>query len=111
MSIWFWVFVIAGALLIFGQRRRLKRRFESLKGGATPESEACHKACVDLLREALASGDERAMRQAMEKTVKSTLRFVPLNGRPYPETELENECKVVWDRVAAMVHGEPPPQP
>ena len=107
MSIWLWVFVIAGGILIFGQRLRMKRRYSSFAGQATPESEVCHRECVELLREALASGDEELMRQAMETTTKRTLHFIPIS-RPYPETELENECSTLWHRAATIVHGELP---
>ena len=107
MSVWLWVFVIAAGLLVLGQRYKLKRRHRSLKAHASLDSEACHKECVDLLREAIASGDEIAMRQAMDKTTKITLWFIPV-GRPYPETELENECSTLWHRAATIVHGELP---
>lgn len=107
MSIWFWVFAIAGVAIIFGLRFRLKRRYRDLTGDAGPQSEACHQACVDLLREAIASGDEKTLRHAMDKTIKDTLDFIPLE-RPYPETDLEMECKALWDQAATIVHGEPP---
>ena len=107
MSGWLWVFVIVAGLLVLGQRYKLKRRHRRLKGQATLDSEACHKECVDLLREAIASGDENAMRQAMDKTTKSTLWFIPI-GRPYLETELENECSTLWHQVARKIHGELP---
>ena len=107
MSIWLWVFVIVAALLILWQTRKLKRRYRSGTGDVTPESEACHTECVDLLRKALASGDEKAMRQAMDETIKRTLRFIPV-GRSYPETELENECSTLWHRAATIVYGELP---
>jgi len=107
MSIWLWVLVIVAGLLILGQRYKLKRRYRSLKGAATPESEVCHKECADLLREAIASGDEKLMRQAMDKTTKHTLKFIPI-GREYPETELESECSTLWHRAATIVYGELP---
>jgi len=107
MSIWLWIFVIAAGLLVLGQRYKLKGRHRRLKGQATLDSEECHKECADLLREAVASGDKKAMRQAMDKTTKSTLWFIPI-GRPYPETELENECSTLWHRAAIIVHGELP---
>lgn len=107
MSIWLWVFVIAAGLIILGQTRKLKRRYRSGTGEVTPESEACHEECVDLLRKALASGEEKALRQAMDETTRRTLRFIPI-GRSYPETELENECSTLWHRAATIVYGELP---
>ena len=92
-----------------GQRYKLKRRHRRLKDQAAVDSEAevCHRECVELLREAIASGDKEAMRQAMEKTTKRTLWFIPV-GRPYPETDLENECSTLWHRAAGIVHGRIP---
>ena len=107
MSTWVWVFAIAAGLLILVQRRMLKRRHRSLAGGVTAASEACHKECIELLRKALASGEEKAMRQAMNKTTQRTLRFMPVD-RSYPETELENECSTLWHRAATIVYGELP---
>jgi hypothetical protein len=46
----------------------------------------------------------------MDKTIKDTLPFIPLDGRPYPETELEIECKALWDQAADIVYGELPKQ-
>ena len=107
MSIWFWVFAIAGVAIIIGFLYRLKPRYRDLTGDAGPQSEACHQACADLLREAIASGDEKVLRQAMDKTTKDTLFFIPLE-RPYPGTDVEKECKALWDQAATIVHGEPP---
>jgi hypothetical protein len=86
----------------------MKRRYVRLSDDVGPGSEACHQKCADLLRTAIASGDEKAMRKAMDKTIKDTLRFIPLDGRPYPETELEIECKALWDQAADIVYGELP---
>lgn len=107
---WFWVFAVAGLAIIVGLRVRLKRRYRDLSGDASPQSETCYQACSDLLREAIASGDEKALRQAMDKTIKATLDFIPIK-RPYPETDLEKECKALWDQAATIVHGEPPKSP
>ena len=50
MSTWVWVFAILAGLLLLVQRRAMKRRYRSLAGEVTVESEACHKECADLLR-------------------------------------------------------------
>ena len=97
--------VVVGGLLIWGQRLRMRRLQNDFPGEVSSESEACHEECIGLIQEALASGDEKAMRRAMDQITKRTLKFTI--GRSYPETELEQECMELWHRAARQVYGEP----
>jgi len=116
MSMWILAFIVTAVWLLIGKGLRGLR--EEVRGGygqspgraqdrITPESEARFRQCADMLRQALASGDDATITDVLNKASGLTAAYYPLE-RPFPQTENEIEYSALANRAAKVVlrHGQ-----